>query len=198
MDFSEKEFREIQKSELIFKNVPDLGEVSRKIFEKENFSKGDIVLIDNDETLVPTLENLIMRKTFDVLPQDSQIFLETCKEKGVARAIVTNMPRVGHYMNHDNVVFGYEYESETRFLRAIEFSLNLCLGSLYKQTQKSLVKVAEWSMCNMSDRGRIAWIGNSPLDESFGFRLEKILREKGFKQNFYIYRLPWIRSFSKQ
>ena len=183
--------------EFIFEKFSNLGEVANEIFEKENFSKGDVVLVDNDETLTPTWRNFLKRKPFNVLPEDSRIFLETCEERGIEKAIVTNMPRTGHYMNHKNVVFCYDHYFNEGILRSVEFPLTLCLGSLYKQTQRSIYEIASWSMYKASDEGRIAWVGNSYLDQGFGSRLEEVLREMGFENNFYMYRLPWIRSFRR-
>jgi hypothetical protein len=189
------ETKEKIKSGVIYEKKPNLGEVAYEIFEKEEFSEGDIVLIDNDETLTPTWKNFLLGESFDVLPEDSRIFLETCDEKNIKKAIVTNMPRAGHYLNHTNSVFGYDHYFDKGILRSVEFPLTLCLGSLYKQTEKSLYEIAAWSMHKMSEEGRIVWIGNSYLDKGFGFRLEKILREMGFENEFHMYMLPWIRSF---
>lgn len=187
---------EKENGHLIFERKPNLGEVANEIFEEKNFSQGDVVLVDNDETLTPTWENFLLRKTFTVLPENSKLFLDTCEERNIAKAIVTNMPRKGHYMNHKNPVFGYEHYFERGILKNIEFPLTLCLGSLYKQTEKSLYEIAAWTMCKINEgEGRVAWIGNSYLDQGFGFRLEKILRDMDFKNEFFLYRLPWIRSF---
>ncbi len=190
-------FEEKEKFEngLIFERKANLGEVAREIFEKESFSEGDVVLVDNDETLTPTWKNFLLREPFDVLPEDSKFFLETCDEKNIQKAIVTNMPRAGHYLNHTNQVFGYEHYFDSGILRSAEFPLTLCLGSLYKQTEKSLYEIASWSMYKIKERGRVAWVGNNYLDQGFGFRLEKVLREMDFKETFYLYRVPWIRSF---
>jgi len=189
------ESKEKIRSGVIYEKKPNLGEVAYGIFEKEEFSEGDIVLVDNDETLTPTWKNFLLGEPFDVLPEDSRIFLETCNEKNIKKAIVTNMPRAGHYLNHTNPVFGYDHYFDKGILRSVEFPLTLCLGSLYKQTEKSLYEIAAWSMHKMSEEGRIVWIGNSYLDKGFGFRLEKILREMGFENEFHMYMLPWIRSF---
>ncbi len=189
------EKKEDLNEDFIFLKKANLGEIADEIFEKESFARGDIVLIDNDETLIPTWEKFLMRKSFDVLPEDSRFFLETCEKRDIEKAIVTNMPRAGHYMNHTTPVFGYDHYFQSGILRSVEFPFTLCMGSLYKQTERSLYEIASWSMCKMSEEGRIAWIGNSYLDQGFGFRLEKILRESDFKGKFYLYRLPWIRSF---
>ena len=193
MELFEK--KEIEKPEIVFERKSNLGEVADEIFEKEKFSEGDVVLVDNDETLTPTWKNFLLREPFDVLPEDSRFFLETCDEKNIQKAIVTNMPRAGHYLNHTTQVFGYDHYFNNGILRNTEFPLTLCLGSLYKQTEKSLYEIASWTMYKMKEGGRVAWIGNSYLDQGFGFRLEKVLREMDFKNNFYMYKLPMIRSF---
>ncbi len=197
MELLELEKREeFKDGAFLEKKVSGLTELQGEIFENENFSKGDIVLVDNDETLVPTWENFILRKNFSELRQDSRNFLEMCEEREVEKAIITNMPRANHYMNHTTPVFGYDHYFESKLLRKIEFPLTLCLGSLYKETQKSLCEIGAWSMYKQGEGGRIAWIGNSYLDKGFGVRLEKILREEmDFKGDFYFYKLPYIRSF---
>ncbi len=180
-----------------FEKKNNLDEVSNEIFEVHDFGKNDVLLIDNDETLTPTWENFLLKKPFDKLAKDSKDFLIKCKEREQSTAIVTNMPRENHYMNHTTPVFGYDHFFENKFVKKMEFPLTLFLGSLYKQTEKSLYEIAMWSMNNREDGGKIAWVGNSYLDEGFGFRLEKTLRKLGFDSNFYMYRLPMIRSFRK-
>ncbi len=187
-----------EKELLIVEKFDNLSEVSREIFEERDFGRGDVVIADNDETLVSSLENFILRKPFNVLPEDSKEFLASCKEKGVPLAIVTNMPREDHYMNKTIPVFGYDHFFENKILRNLEFPLSLSLGSLYKQTEKSLLEIAHWSLSNMDESGRIAWVCNSYLDYGFGLRLNRVLRDFGFKGEFYMYRLPVIRSFRKK
>jgi hypothetical protein len=177
-----------------FEKKGSLDDVVHELFEVENFGEKDLVLIDNDETLTPTWENFLKRNPFDVLPRDSRDFLIGCKERDISLAIVTNMPRENHYMNHTIPVFGYDHFFENKFLRKMEFPLTLFLGSLYKQTEKSLLEMTAWSLHNIGEGGRIAWIGNSYLDQGFGIRLEKKLRDFDFKNKFYMYRLPPIRS----
>ncbi len=173
----------------------NLLEVAYDLFEKEKFGIGDVVLVDNDETLVPTWQNFLRGDDFKKLPRDTKTFLDLCDNNGVEKAIITNMPRANHYMNHVTPVFGYEHYFNSGILRKTEFPLSLCLGSLYKETQKSLYEVASWSMHKGCEEGRIAWIGNSYLDKGFAVRLEKVLRELDFKNDFYFYKLPAIRSF---
>ena len=187
-----------EKETLIFERKESLDEVSKEIFEVHDFQKGDVILADNDETLVPTLENFLLKKPFDSLPEDSRNFLQNCKERDVSLAIVTNMPRENHYMNHTIPVFGYDHFFENKFLRKMGFPLTLFLGSLYKQTEKSLCEIAAWSMNKRDEGGKVAWIGNSYLDQGFGYRLEKILRKFNFDSEFHMYRLPTIRSFRKK
>jgi hypothetical protein len=174
----------------------NLFEVAEDIFEKKEFKEGDIVLIDNDETIHNTIQNILYGlDPLENLPEDSKIFLEMCEEKNIQKAIVTNMPRTEHYMNHEIPVFGYDHYYEKGILKNIEFPLTLCLGSLYKQTERSIYEIANWVINNREEEGRVAWIGNSPLDKGFGLRLDKVLREEHFDSDFYMYRLPWIRSF---
>lgn len=174
----------------------NLFEVAEDIFEKKEFKEGDIVLIDNDETIHNTIQNILYGlDPLENLPEDAKIFLEMCEEKNIQKAIVTNMPRTGHYMNHEIPVFGYDHYYEKGILKNIEFPLTLCLGSLYKQTERSIYEIAHWVISNREEEGRVAWIGNSPLDKGFGLRLDKVLREEHFDSDFYMYRLPWIRSF---
>ncbi len=174
----------------------NLFEVAEDIFEKKEFKEGDIVLIDNDETIHNTIQNILYGlNPLENLPEDSKIFLEMCEEKNIQKAIVTNMPRTEHYMNHEIPVFGYDHYYEKGILKNIEFPLTLCLGSLYKQTERSIYEIANWVINNREEEGRVAWIGNSPLDKGFGLRLDKVLREEHFDSDFYMYRLPWIRSF---
>jgi hypothetical protein len=187
---------ELEKS-LNFERKGSLDEVSKEIFELHDFGEDDVLLVDNDETLTPTWENFLLKKPFDNLREDTKDFLNKSKESNVPTAIVTNMPRENHYMNHTIPVFGYDHFFENKFLKKIEFPLTLFLGSLYKQTDKSLYEIAMWSLNNGSNEGKIAWVGNSYLDQGFGFRLEKILRKLDYKGDFYMYRLPMIRSFKK-
>ncbi len=190
-----EKMEEFEEGAFLEKKVSGLVELQSEIFENEGFSKGDIVLVDNDETLVPTLEDFVFRKNSSELRQDTRDFLGMCEDREVEKAIITNMPRLNHYMNHTTPVFGYDHYFESKLLRKIEFPLTLCLGSLYKETQKSLYEVAAWSMYKKGEAGRIAWIGNSYLDKGFGVRLESILREMEFEGDFYFYKLPYIRSF---
>ena len=191
----QKEFK--AEKGFVYEEKSSLGEVANEVFEKKNFSKGDIILVDNDETLNNTIENILYRiDPVGNLPEDSKAFLEECEDRKIEKAIVTNMPREGHYMNHKIPVFGYDHYFKNGVLRNVEFPLTLCLGSLYKQTEKSLYEIASWSMCKKSDEGRIAWVGNSYLDKGFGMRLEKVLREEmDYAEDFFFYKLPWVRSF---
>lgn len=174
----------------------NLFEVAKDIFEFKEFKEGDVVLIDNDETIHNTIRNILYGlNPLENFPEDSKFFLEMCEERNIEKAIVTNMPRGEHYMNHKIPVFGYDHYYEGGIFKHIEFPLTLCLGSFYKQTERSIYEIGNWAMSNRKQGGRVAWVGNSPLDKGFGIRLEKFLRTENFDSDFYMYHLPWIRSF---
>ena len=173
-----QESKESANSGVVFEKKPNLTEVSDEIFDEHHFDKGDVILLDNDETLIPTWEYFLLNKSFENIPKDSQFLLEKCTEKEVRKAIVTNMPREGHYMNDDIDVFGYQYHSQDRFLKKVEFPVSLLLGSLYKEGEKCLYEIAVWSVKNEKPNKKIAWIGNSYFDQGFGYRLEKTVKAK--------------------
>ena len=186
----------IHSTEFITANVKNLEEASEKIFDELKFDKEDIVLIDNDETIHDTLKNfLLFRNPMENMPKDSQYFLKLCEDRGVNKAIITNMPRIGHYMNHNTPVFGYEHYFKSKIMRSFEFPLTLCLGSLYKETNRSIYEIASWSMYKRGQGGRVAFVGNSLLDKGFAVRLNKVLKEWGYNENLYFLKLPTFRSF---
>jgi hypothetical protein len=182
---------------VIFEKKANLEKVSEEIFENHRFESGDIVLLDNDETLIPTWECFLLNKPFENIPKDSRTLLKTCEERDIRKAIVTNMPREGHYMNGNIDVFGYEHYFQDKFLKRVEFPVSLLLGSMYKEGGRCLYEVATWVMEDTRDDRKVAWIGNSHFDQGFGYRLERTLRSFDFKGMFFMYKLPWLRSFKK-
>jgi hypothetical protein len=176
---------------------PNLVEVSKDIFEEKNFSKGDILLLDNDDTLIPTIKNRssIIKWACKGLPEDSQELLQKAREREISVAIVTDALQEGHYLEeHGLPIFGYKSKSQNHILKHWECIFSWCNGTYYKKSEESLKEVRDWILnVKNGGRGRVAVVGNSDRDISFGRRLNQKLQKVGINNGFSIYRLPYIR-----
>jgi hypothetical protein len=195
-DFSvfENEFKPESVFEKPFE-VRNLFFLEKELFEEQNFSTGDIMLLDNDETLIPTLR--FKKYTFENLPKDSKRFLNVLKCEGIDTAIVTDALRKEHYLSgHGLPVFGYESDSQNKFLRNCECFFSWFNGTYYKKTDPAVEEVKRWVLETQNGgRSRVAIAGNSERDVNFGIRLKQKLRESGFLNDVLIYKLPSLRLF---
>jgi hypothetical protein len=192
----EKE-HEVKEGKLIFEKVSGLSEVQEKV---KDFKPNDIIALDWDETSVRSIENYLFGNSFHVLDEEVESFLKNCEEKEIPLALITNRPRENHPLEGRIHVVGYEYYTDKKLFKTLEYLVNMVVSGGYKATPACYYEAANWAVNGRDlDLGKIAWVGNSLFDKSFAERFDRVLREVfDYKDNLYMYKVPTLKSFSKR
>ncbi len=170
-----------------------------KLKSQEIFNQSGVFLSDSDYTLRQSVKDFLSGYPDRLDLRVQEIVLEIHQKDNWDVAIITDQPDKGHQiarvagklknydpllkfcMNNNIDVLG-GYNDPVRFV--------LKEKGQYKKHQRAIDETMEMlERKNYKERENIVWVGDTMEDVDFGMRLEKKIREDGYKGHFYLVKI---------